>query len=89
MLTVTYLQSNAFNQMQAHLKNFLKISHVKQKDIINKIFDKFSKLKKHIRIVFRDINIEYTVKEKLIYLQQRELVTSYAAKFQKIISYTN
>ena len=58
MFTVTYLQEDAFNWVQAHLKNFLKNSHTKWEDIINKIFDQFSKFKKHIWVLFKDIDVE-------------------------------
>ena len=48
---------------------------------MNEIFNKFSKFKKHIKIVFKDINTKYTVKRKLISLQQRKFIVSYTAKF--------
>ena len=35
---------------------------------MNKIFNKFSEFKKHIKIVFKDINSEYTAERKLISL---------------------
>ena len=44
--------------MQTHLKNFLKNSHNKWEDIINEIFNSFSEFKKHIWVVFKDINAE-------------------------------
>ena len=75
--------------MQSHLKDLLKNSHVKQEDIINKIFNKFSEVKKHIKTVLKDIDTECTAKKKLMSLQQRELMKSYAADFQKIVSYVN
>ena len=43
--------------------------HFKQKDIINEIFNKFSEFKKHIKIVFKDIDAECTTERKLINLQ--------------------
>ena len=42
--------------MQAHLKDFLKNSQTKQEDITNEIFSSFSEFKKHIKIVFKDID---------------------------------
>ena len=48
MFAVIYLQGDAFNWVQAQLKNFLKNSHTKWEDIINEIFDMFNKFKKHI-----------------------------------------
>ena len=54
--------------MQMHLKNFLKNSYAKWEDIMNEIFDSFSRFKKHIKIVFKDINAEWTVEQKLMNL---------------------
>ena len=68
MFTIMYLQSDIFDQMQLHLKDFLKNSHFKQEDIMNKIFNKFSKFKKHNKIVFKDIDVKYTAERKLISL---------------------
>ena len=34
--------------MQVHLKSFLRNSHAKWEDIMNKIFNSFSEFKKHI-----------------------------------------
>ena len=42
--------------MQMHLKNFLRNSRTKWEDIMNKIFNSFSRFKKHIQIVFKDID---------------------------------
>ena len=42
--------------MQTHLKNFLKNSYAKKEDIINNIFNSFSEFKKHIQVVFKNIN---------------------------------
>ena len=44
--------------MQTHLKDFLKNSHAKWEDILNKIFNWFNKIKKHNCLVFEDINVE-------------------------------
>ena len=52
--------------MQTYLKNFLKNLPAKCKNIIKEIFNKFSEFKKHIKIVFKNTNIEYTTKRKLI-----------------------
>ena len=71
--------------MQTHLKNFLKNSQVKHKDIINEIFDQFSDFKKHIQELFEDIDAEWTVKQTLMNLQQWGSVTVYAAEFQRIV----
>ena len=54
--------------MQTHLKNFLKNSQVKHEDIINEIFDQFSDFKKHIQVLFEDINTEWIMKQTLINL---------------------
>ena len=70
--------------MQTHLKNFLKNSQVKQKDIINEIFDTFIEFKKHIQILFKNINAEWTVERMLMNLQQWESAVIYAAEFQRI-----
>ena len=70
--------------MQTHLKNFLKNSQVKHEDIINKIFNQFSDFKKHIQILFEDIDIEWTAEQTLINLQQQESAAIYAAEFQRI-----
>ena len=59
-------------------------SHTKQEDIINEIFNSFSKFKKHIWIVFKDINTEWTVEQELMSLQQWEFAVTYVAKFQRI-----
>ena len=58
MFTVTYLQRDAFIWIQTHLKNFFRNSGAKWEDIINEIFDSFSEFKKHIQIVFKDIDVE-------------------------------
>ena len=68
MFAKTCLQGDIFDQKQSHLKDFLKNSHVKLEDIINKIFNKFSEFKKHIKIVFEDINTEHTAERKLMSL---------------------
>ena len=68
MFAATYLQNDIFDWIQSHLKDFLRNSHAKWEDIINKIFDKFSEFKKHIRIVCKDINTEYTAERKLMSL---------------------
>ena len=68
MFAATYLQENVFNWVQTHLKNFLKNSHVKQKDIINEILNQFSEFKKHIQILFEDINAEWIIEQRLINL---------------------
>ena len=70
--------------MQTHLKNFLKNSWVKQEDITNEIFNQFSDFKKHIQILFKNINAEWTMKQMLINLQQWESAAIYAAEFQRI-----
>ena len=70
--------------MQTHLKNFLKNSWVKCEDITNKIFNQFSDFKKHIQILFEDIDIEWTAEQTLINLQQQESAAIYAAEFQRI-----
>ena len=48
--------------------NFLNNSYAKQKDIMNKIFNKFSEFKKYIKTVFKDINTKYIMKRELINL---------------------
>ena len=70
--------------MQTHLKNFLKNSQAKWEDIINKIFNQFSSFKKHIWVLFEDINAEWITEQTLMNLQQWESVTTYAAEFQRI-----
>ena len=70
--------------MQTHLKNFLKNSQVKHEDITNKIFNQFSDFKKHIQILFRDIDAEWTAEQMLMNLQQQESAVIYAAEFQRI-----
>ena len=47
--------------MQTHLKNFLKNSQAKCEDITNEIFNQFSGFKKHIWVLFKDIDAEWTV----------------------------
>ena len=68
MFTATYLQRDAFNWVQAHLKNFLENSWVKHEDITNEIFNQFSDFKKHIWELFRDINAEWTAQQMLMNL---------------------
>ena len=51
---------------------------------MNEIFDQFSDFKKHIWVLFKDINVKWIIKWELINLQQRESAVSYAAKFQRI-----
>ena len=68
MFVAIYLQSDTFDWVQSHLKDLLKNSHIKQEDIINKIFNKFSEVKKHIKTVLKDIDTECTVNKKLISL---------------------
>ena len=48
MFTATYLRGDAFNWVQAHLKDFLENSRAKREDIMNEIFNQFSGFKKHI-----------------------------------------
>ena len=38
---------------------------MKQEDIINQIFNKFSEFKKHIKIMFKNINIKCTAEREL------------------------
>ena len=68
MFAATYLQEDIFDWVQTHLKNFLKNSWVKQEDIINKIFDTFIEFKKHIQILFENIDAEWTVERMLMNL---------------------
>ena len=68
MFAVTYLWGDAFNWVQAHLKDFLENSWVKHEDITNKIFDQFSDFKKHIWELFKDIDAEWIAKQTLINL---------------------
>ena len=68
IFAVTYLQEDVFDWVQTHLKNFLKNSQVKHEDIMNKIFDLFSDFKKHIQVLFEDIDAEWTVGQTLMYL---------------------
>ena len=84
MFAVTYLQGDVFNWVQTHLKNFLKNSQVKHEDITNEIFDQFSGFKKHIWVLFEDIDIKWTMKWTLMNLQQWESAATYAAEFQRI-----
>ena len=51
---------------------------------MNEIFNQFSDFKKHIQILFKDIDAEWTVKQMLINLQQWESAAIYAVKFQRI-----
>ena len=81
MFAAIYLQEDAFNWVQAHLKDFLKNSQVKWEDITNKIFNQFSDFKKHIQILFEDIDAEWTVEQTLMNLQQWESAATYAAEF--------
>ena len=81
MFAATYLQDDTFNQMQSHLKDFLKNSHSKREDNINKIFNKFSEFKKQIRIVSKEVNTKCTTERKLMSLQQKESAVSYATEF--------
>ena len=46
--------------MQTHLKDFLKNSWAKWEDIMNEIFDQFSDFKKHIQVLFKNIDAEWT-----------------------------
>ena len=68
MFAVIYLWGDVFNWVQAHLKSFLKNSQVKHEDITNKIFNQFSDFKKHIWVLFEDINVEWTAEWMLINL---------------------
>ena len=63
MFTVMYLQGDTYNQMQTHLKNFLKNSHFKQKDIINKIFNKFSKVRNMLKQCLKTLMLNILLKE--------------------------
>ena len=58
MFTTIYLWGDAFNWVQTHLKNFLKNSHTKQEDITNEIFNQFSDFKKHIHVLFENIDVK-------------------------------
>ena len=81
MFAATYLWGDVFNWVQAHLKNFLKNSQTKWEDITNKIFDIFIGFKKHIWVLFENIDAEWTVERMLINLQQWEFAAIYAAEF--------
>ena len=84
MFAVTYLWEDVFNWVQTYLKNFLKNSWAKCEDITNKIFNQFSGFKKHIQVLFEDIDTEQTTEQMLINLQQQESAATYAAEFQRI-----
>ena len=68
MFAAIYLQGDAFDWVQAHLKNFLKNSQVKWEDITNEIFNQFSDFKKHIQILFEDIDVKWIMKQTLMNL---------------------
>ena len=68
MFAAIYLQEDTFDWVQTHLKNFLKNSQIKCEDITNKIFNQFSDFKKHIQILFEDIDAEWTAEWMLINL---------------------
>ena len=84
MFTATYLWGDAFDWVQAHLKDFLENSQAKCEDITNEIFDQFSGFKKHIQELFGDIDAERTVEWMLMNLQQWGSAAVYAAEFQRI-----
>ena len=84
MFSAIYLQGDVFDWVQTHLKDFLKNSQTKCKDITNKIFNQFSGFKKHIQVFFEDIDTEWTAEQMLMNLQQWESVFTYAAEFQRI-----
>ena len=84
MFAVIYLWGDVFDWVQTHLKNFLKNSQAKCENITNKIFDQFNDFKRHIWVLFEDINAEWTVKQTLMNLQQWESAATYTVKFQRI-----
>ena len=84
MFAVIYLWGDVFDWVQTHLKNFLKNSWLICENIMNEIFNQFSDFKKHIQILFEDINAEWTVEWTLMNLQQQESAVTYAAEFQRI-----
>ena len=84
MFAVTYLWGDVFDWVQTHLKDFLKNSQVKHEDIMNKIFDQFDDFKRHIQILFGDINAEWTTEWMLMNLQQQGSAATYTVKFQRI-----
>ena len=68
MFAAIYLWGDAFNWVQAHLKDFLENSWAKHEDITNEIFNQFSDFKKHIWELFKDIDAEWTVEWMLMNL---------------------
>ena len=68
MFAVTYLWGDVFDWVQTHLKDFLKNSQVKHEDITNEIFNQFDDFKRHIWVLFEDIDAEWTAEWMLMNL---------------------